>query len=132
MPTQTEKVDSIIGQFNGLSFKSKQLVFLRMLEDLRSNVPRSSPARGVFDEIAKLSPHNKLALKQALAEKRRVQNRGLPKKSNVPRPNVSKPRSPPTPASGPRRKNARSLPGAVNLSTAPPRWYWGPHFSESR
>lgn len=122
MPTQTEKVDSIIGQFNGLSFKSKQLVFLRMLGDLRSNVPKSSPAKAVFDEIAKLAPKNRLALKQALVEKRRVQNRGLPKIPNAPRP-----RSPPTPA--PRRKNARSLAGAVTLSNDLPRWYWGPHFS---
>ena len=123
MPTQTEKVDSIINQFNGLSFKSKQLVFLRMLEDLRSNVPKSNPSRAMFDEIAKLSPQNKLALKRELAGKRSVQNKGLPKKPNTSRPSVSRP----TPGSG--RKNARSLPGAVDLS-APPRWYWGPHFSD--
>lgn len=128
MPTQTQsdKVAKFLTQFNGLGFKSKQLIFLILLEDLRSNVPRSDPARKLLDEIAGLAPGNRLALKRGLGAKRELQNRPV-KKHPV------KPRSPPTPLAVARRaKNASTIAGGVSLARSPPKWYYGPHYTDKR
>ena len=122
--TQSEKVDAILKQFNGLGFQSKQLVFLIMLGDLRSNIPRSNPARKLLNEIAGMTPKNKEVFKKNLISRRQVQNTPPVRKSSP------KARSPPTPLSGSRRKRPNTVPGAVNMTNLP-KWYYGPHYRRS-
>jgi len=132
--TESQKVDAILKQFDGLGFQSKQLIFLMMLGGLKANLPRSNPMRQLLDEIAKLTPKNKGAFKNRLANRRSVQNgyrNGSPVKGSPVKKSPSKPRSPPTPLSGSRRKDPNRVPGAVNLTNLP-KWYYGPHFANKR
>lgn len=125
---QKSKVDAILRQFNSLGYQSKQLVFLILLGELRSQIPRSNPARKILDEFASLSPQNKSALKKHLGTRRRSQNAKAVKPS--PKKKSATPARRKTPSrTTPKRKSGKNIPGAVNLSKAPPRWYYAPHYN---